>query len=211
MIVLCPRAGVVATAPRRRECTGGSHSAPCGPAGSLRSGNPTPAARANLLRPPRMCNGRDALPRVRCPYAVFGRAGARPSRCNARRLGTTALPQMNQCLNAIVNRKFPSPRRRGRRRHGDKATHYHLHLLHFYMAIFHDGEGAVATGWTRSRASVASMPFSVERELDPPVAGRHGDKATNYQLPTTTYQPHIFAALRIFVRSFAIIALSTSG
>ena len=159
MVVLCPRAGVVATAPRRRECTGGSHSAPCGPAGSLRSGNPTPAARANLLRPPRMCNGRDALPRVRCPCAVFGRAGARPSRCRAQHVATyppneesrascrkrgapspsrlpAALPQMNQCLNAIVNRKFPTTN------YPPPST-----SLHFYTAkaISHDGEGAVAT------------------------------------------------------------------
>ena len=135
--------------PRRRECTGGSHSAPCGPAGSLRSGNPTPAAWANLLRPPRMCNGRAALLRVRFPCAVFGRAGARPSRCRAQHVATyppneesrascrkrgapspsrlpIARPQMNQYLNAIVNRKFPSPRRRGRRRYGDKATIYQL-------------------------------------------------------------------------------------
>ena len=42
------------------------------------------------------------------------------------------------------------------------------------MAIFHDGEGAVATGGTRSRASVAPTPFSVERELAPPVAMRGG-------------------------------------
>ena len=54
-----------------------------------------------------------------------------------------------------------------------------------HMAIPYDGEGApllrplarltsfggyVATGGTRSRASVATMPFSVERELDPPAS-----------------------------------------
>ena len=30
-------------------------------------------------------------------------------------------------------------------RHPLPSIHYHLHLLHFYTAIFHDGEGAIAT------------------------------------------------------------------
>ena len=34
--------------------------------------------------------------------------------------------------------------------------------------------GYVATGGTRSRASVATMPFSVERELDPPATRGDG-------------------------------------
>ena len=34
-----------------------------------------------------------------------------------------------------------------------------------------------------------ATPFSVAQELDPPVAGRHGDKATNYHLLYTNYIP----------------------
>ena len=37
---------------------------------------------SRLSRPPRMGSGRESLPRVRCPLAVFARAGARPSRGN---------------------------------------------------------------------------------------------------------------------------------
>ncbi len=123
------------TRPFSVTAAGGSHSAPCGPAGSLRSGNPTPAARANPARP--------LAPRR------FRSSGSSTLPCNARRLGTTALPQMNQCLNGpmqsqIVNRKFHY--QLSTINYHLSTTNYHLHLLHFYMAIFHDGEGAVATG-----------------------------------------------------------------
>ena len=85
---------------------------------------------SRLSRPPRMGSGRESLPRVRCPHAVFARAGARPSRGNisperseprkrsqqvrpSRAYGgdfiEIALPQINQAipkfLNAIANRK----------------------------------------------------------------------------------------------------------
>ena len=85
---------------------------------------------SRLSRPPRMGSGSESLPRVRCPLAVFGRAGARPSRGNisperseprkrsqqvrpSRAYGgdfiEIALPQINQAipkfLNAIANRK----------------------------------------------------------------------------------------------------------
>ena len=78
-------------------------------------------------RMPRMCNGRRARPlaalrvrfaqatrrlrrgrilRVRCFDAVFGRAGARPSRSGNFIEIALPNPQMNQYLNAIVNRKI---------------------------------------------------------------------------------------------------------
>ena len=85
---------------------------------------------SRLSRPPRMGSGSESLPRVRCPHAVFARAGARPSRGNisperseprkrsqqvrpSRAYGgdsiEIALPQINQAipkfLNAIANRK----------------------------------------------------------------------------------------------------------
>ena len=37
---------------------------------------------SRLSRPPRMGSGSESLPHVRCPHAVFARAGARPSRGN---------------------------------------------------------------------------------------------------------------------------------
>ena len=43
------------------------------------------------------------------PLRRFRSSGSSTLQCNARRLGTTALPQMNQCLNAIVNRKSKIP------------------------------------------------------------------------------------------------------
>ena len=166
--------------PRRRECTGGPHSAPCGPAGSLRSGNPTPAARANLLRPPRMCNGRDALPRVRCPYAVFGRAGSStlPLQCAA--VGDNR-PPANESIpkwaNAIVNRKFPSPRRRGRRRYGDKATIYQLPTTSSTLP-----HGHFPRRRGRTPLATACAAHFVRGIC------RYGDKATIYQLPSTNYK-----------------------
>ena len=57
-------------------------------------------------------------------------------------------------------------------RHPPPSTHCHLHLLHFYTAIFHDGEGAIATGG--SVATSATLP---------PCAL----KPTNCHLPTTHY------------------------
>ena len=56
-------------------------------ASGRKRGAPSPSCIAwgggsRLSRPPRMGSGRESLPRVRCPHAVFARAGARPSRGN---------------------------------------------------------------------------------------------------------------------------------
>ena len=53
----------------------------------------------NSSRPPRMCNGRDALLRVRCLHAVFGRVGARPSRCRG---GTESQRRRDKVQDAVV-------------------------------------------------------------------------------------------------------------
>ena len=56
-------------------------------ASGRKRGAPSPSCIAwgggsRLSRPPRMGSGSESLPRVRCPHAVFARAGARPSRGN---------------------------------------------------------------------------------------------------------------------------------
>ena len=111
------------------------------------------------------------------PLRRFRSSGSSTLPCNARRLGTTALPQMNQYLNAIVNRKFPSPRRRGRRRYGDKATNYQLPPTSSTLLHGHFPRRRGCTPF----ATACAAHF---------VRGicRYGDKATIYQLPSTNYQ-----------------------
>ena len=92
-------------------------------------------------------------------------------------------------------------------------THYHLHLLHVYTAIFHDGEGAVATG-SRSTTYIfytSTRPFSTTARVHPSCdrlrgSLRSGDmspreagrdkrdppavRPKTYQLPSTNYPLH---------------------
>ena len=67
------------------------------------------------------------------------------------------------------------------------STHYHLHLLHFYTAIFHDGEGAPLL---RPLARLTSFGGYVATgggrdKRDPPAV-----RPKTYQLPSTNYPLH---------------------
>ena len=134
------------TLPFSVTAAGGTRSAPCGPAGSLRSGNPTPAARANPARPlaPR---------RIRS-------SGSATLPCNARRLGTTALPQMNQCLNGPMQSQI-----------ANSTTNYQLPPINYQLPS--TSSTLLHGHFTRRRG---------RRRYDTSVRGQ------SYQLPTTIYQ-----------------------
>ena len=80
MVALSPDTGVVATTLRRRECTGGPQFI-ASATNVQREGRARPLAalRVRFAQATRRLR-RGRILRVRWPHAVFGRAGARPSR-----------------------------------------------------------------------------------------------------------------------------------
>ena len=129
-----------------------------------------------------MCNGRDALLRVRWPHAVFGRAGAHdgeaPSPRRFRSSGSSTLPL------PISVAMAPSPSHRGKAPYGTRRR----------GAIRHTTAGRRRHDSARRRGAPLLRPLARLTSFGD-MSPRHqcpGTKlpTTNYHLPTINYQPN---------------------